>query len=479
VSEIATAAPVTALAAGGPAGLAQTAAAFPAVGQAWFVVIALSLINMVSYVERQILTLLFNPIKHDFHLTDTEVSLLAGAAFVIFFVLFGLAFGRLADHGNRRRIILIGAIFWSLATTACGLARNFAQLFVARICVGVGEATLSPSAFSMMADLFPRERLTRAVSLYTGSQYVGAGLALVVGGLAIRLVAQLPPIGLPGQPPLHPWQLTFAVVGLGGLAFALPLLFAREPARRGVSQAAHPGAPRAELLAFMKLNRRTLICHFAGFSTNTMIGFGVAVWIPTFFIRVHHWAAQDIGYAYGAVMATMGLSGALLGGRLAEWLDARGMKDVYFVLPMITAGLNVFTLAAAMLVPSPTLSLALLALYNFVGTLPLALITTSLQVISPNRLRGQLVAMFMFLANIVGVASGPTVVALLTDYVWRNEQSVGLSLMTASFIITPIVLVLLGFGRKGLLESLQRAQLQAPPSLPLAAVTAGVADAPT
>lgn len=477
MSEIATAAPATANSARTAASAGQVTAAFPGVGQAWFLVISLSLINMVSYVERQILTLLFTPIKHDFHLTDTQVSLLAGAAFVIFFVLFGLLFGRLADHGHRKRIILIGAMFWSLATTACGLGRNFAQLFVARICVGVGEASLSPSALSMMTDLFPRERLTRAVSFYTGSQYVGAGLALVVGGLAIRLVAQLPPIGLPGQPPLHPWQLTFLVVGLGGLAFAIPLLFAREPARRGVSREALPGAPRAELLAFMKLNRRTLFCHFAGFSTSTMIGFGVAAWIPTFFIRVHHWAPQDIGYAYGAIMAVMGLSGALLGGRLAEFLEARGMKDVYFVMPMATMGVSAVILTAAMLVPSPIASLCLLALYNFVGTLPLALISTALQLIAPNRLRGQLASIFMFLANIIGVAAGPTVVALLTDYVWRREDAVGLSLITASAIITPIVLVLLGFGRKGLLESLARADaLHAPHPFPLAPAP-GVADA--
>jgi MFS family permease len=466
VTQIATAASVAAAEVPSPAG---ATAAFPAVGAAWFTVLALSLINMVSYVERQILTLLFTPIKHDFQLTDTEVSLLAGAAFVMFFVIFGLLFGRLADHGHRKRIVLIGAVFWSLATTACGLARNFGQLFLARISVGVGEATLSPSALSMIADLFPKERLTRAIGFYTGAQYVGAGLALVVGGLAIHLVTQLPPIGFPGQPPLHPWQLTFVVVGLGGLAFAAPLLFAREPIRLGVSQARSPEASRSELLAFMTLNRRTLSCHFAGFSIHTMLGFGVAAWVPTFFIRVHHWAPQNIGYAYGAVMAVTGLAGALAGARLAEWLEARGVKDVYFVLPMATAcGSSVF-LVAAMLAPSATAAIGLLALYNLIGTLPLSLISAALQVISPNRLRGQLASIFLFIANILGVASGPTVVALLTDYVYRNDHAVGLSLVTASIVITPIVVVILGLGRGALLESLQRAQARA--SGPVAAMS--------
>ena len=141
------------------------AAPFPAARHAWFAVGALSLVNMVSYIERQILTLLFGPIKADFHLSDTEVSLLAGAAFVIFFVIFGLFFGRLADRVNRKRLIMIGAVFWGLATAACGAAQTFVQLFIARISVGIGESTLGPSALSMISDYFPRERIVRPISV--------------------------------------------------------------------------------------------------------------------------------------------------------------------------------------------------------------------------------------------------------------------------------------------------------------------------
>jgi MFS family permease len=429
---------------------------FPTAGYAWFTVAALSLVNMVSYVERQILTLLFTPIKRDFHLTDTQVSLLAGAAFVIFFVLFGLLFGRLADRGNRKRIILIGALFWGLATAACGLARSFLQLFLARISVGIGEAT----ALSTISDYFPRERLTRAISFYTGSQYVGAGLALVVGGLAIHLVSQLPPISLPGIGHPRPWQLTFVVVGLGGLLFAAPMLFVREPARRGMAAPVSEtgkALQRSQLIAFFSANRRMLFCHFAAFSISSMLGFGVAAWVPTYFIRVRHWSPQDIGYAYGGIMAMMGLAGAVTGGRLAEWLEARGMVDVYFVLPMMTASVNMVVFVAAMLAPSAVVTIWLLALSTFIGTLPLSLIMAALQAVAPNQLRGQLVAIFSFAANVLGVASGPTVIALLTDYVYHSEQAVGVALATASLVITPIVVSILAFGRAGLRQSLARA----------------------
>lgn len=434
---------------------------FPPASYAWFAVGALSMVNMVSYVERQILTLLFAPIKRDFQLSDTEVSLLAGAAFVIFFVLFGLLFGRLADSGNRKRIIVLGSIFWGLATTSCGLAQNFVQLFLARISVGIGEASLGPSALSTISDYFPREKLTRAISFYTGAQYVGAGLALVVGGVAIHFVAQLPPVILPGLGVLRPWQMTFVLVGLGGMLFTIPMLFVREPVRRGLAAtpttAGAKAAQRSQLIAFFTLNRRMLLCHFAGFSISSMLGFGVASWVPTFFIRVHHWAAQDIGYAYGAIMAVMGLAGSLTGGRLAEWMESRGVKDVHFVLPMITASTNMVVFVSAMFVPSAPVALALLTVSIFVGTLPLSLIMASLQAVAPNQLRGQLVALFGFVANILGVASGPTVVALLTDYVYRDEQAVGLSLATTSLIVTPIIVAIWGFGRAGLRQSLDRA----------------------
>jgi sugar phosphate permease len=250
------------------------------------------------------------------------------------------------------------------------------------------------------------------------------------------------------------------LVGLGGLLLLTPMGFVREPVRRGLAarpDAADAAARRSQLIDFFALNRRMLFCHFAGFSMSTMLGFGVASWMPTYFIRVHHWTPQDIGYVYGGMMAVMGLAGALSGGRLAEWLQARGLTDVFFVMPMVTGTLNSLLLIAAVFAPSPILALACLSLMTLIGTLPLSLVQAALQSVSPNQLRGQLVALFGFVANIVGVASGPTLVALLTDYVYRNEQAVGLSLVTLSLIVTPIFVAILGFGRAGLRRSLDRA----------------------
>jgi MFS family permease len=435
---------------------ATASAGFPSAVYAWTVVAALSLTNMMSYVERQILTLLFTPIKHDFHLNDTQVSLLAGAAFVLFYVAFGLVIGRLADRSNRKRIIMVGVVFWSLATTACGFAQNFIQLFVARISVGVGEATLGPSAMSIISDYFPRPRLARALSVFTGSQYVGAGLALVVGGAAISAAASLSAHHL-APSGLRPWQLAFIFVGLGGLLVLIPLAFMKEPARRGLARPRTAAVGRSELIAFFAENKRLLICHFAAFSISSMVGFGAVAWVPTFFVRVHHWTPQSIGYVYGLMLAGLGGAGVLAGARVGEWMERRGVVDAYLRVPifsMVGAGV---LLIGAVLAPDQRLALILLAGSTFISSFPVALIAAVLQTVTPNQMRGQVVSMFNFLSNVLGVASGPTVVALLTDFVFRRENAVGLSLITVTAVITPLVVVILVIGLRGYRESLARA----------------------
>ncbi|HWA63253.1 MAG TPA: MFS transporter [Caulobacteraceae bacterium] len=452
----------SAAAAARPADVAGEAAAdsapWPGALYAWFVVAALSLANMVSYVERQILTLLFTPIKHDFRLSDTEVSLLAGAAFVLFYVGFGLVIGRLADRTSRRRIIMTGVVFWSLATTACGLAQNFTQLFVARISVGVGEATLGPSALSIIGDCFPRAKLARAISVYTGAQYVGAGLALVVGGMVIALATRLGPDALPFLTGLRPWQMTFVIIGVGGMAVLIPLLFVREPQRRGLAPVAGPegGVSRARLFAFLGENRRMFGAHFAAFSISSMLGFGTVAWVPTFFVRHYHWPASRIGFAYGLMLAILGGAGVLAGARVGEWMERRGVADACLRLPMISMSAASALLVAALLWPSEGAALGFLAVSTFLSSFPVSLIIAALQMVTPNQMRGQVVALYYFIANVVGVATGPTVVALLTDHLFRDEGAVGYALATAAAVITPVVVVILGFGLRGYRETLAR-----------------------
>ena len=164
---------------------------------AWYVVGVLMLAYTNSFIDRQILYLLFEPIRNDIGISDTQISLLAGLAFSVFYTVMGIPLARLADQSNRKAIITVGVASWSLMTALCGAAQNFWQLFLARIGVGVGEATLSPAAFSIISDYFPKNRIARAFSVYSMGVYFGAGLAMMIGGLVIKMVSASPTVVLP------------------------------------------------------------------------------------------------------------------------------------------------------------------------------------------------------------------------------------------------------------------------------------------
>ena len=270
----------------------------------------------------------------------------------------------------------------------------------------------------------------------------------------------MPPPVLPIVGEIAPWQTTFFVVGLFGSLVLLPFFFVREPRRLGVTaqDAVRRGVPFSELLAFMKLNWRTFTAHFAAFSIVSTLGFGTVAWMPSYFIRVHHWAAHDIGYVYGMMLAFLGCAGVVVGARFAEWLAGFGYKDVYLRAPLITVCLTAIPASLAPLMPTAPAALALLVVSTFLSSFPVALISAALVIITPNQMRGQISALFGFLANLLGVGLGPTFVAIITDYVFHNEHAVGYSIATANLIITPVVAVLLWWGLRPFRESVARAE---------------------
>jgi MFS family permease len=161
--------------------------AYPPVGYSWYVVGILTVAYVFSFIDRQILNLLVGPIRRDLQISDTEMSLLMGFSFAVFYTFFGIPLGRLADTRSRRALITGGIVLWSLMTAACGLARNFVHFLLLRMGVGVGEAALSPSAYSLIADYFPRENRATALSVYSMGIYIGSGLAYLLGGLVVKV----------------------------------------------------------------------------------------------------------------------------------------------------------------------------------------------------------------------------------------------------------------------------------------------------
>ena len=207
---------------------------------AWYVLFVLVLVYVVNFVDRQILSILAEDIKKDLGLTDTELGFLYGTAFAVFYALFGIPLGRLADNWVRTRLLSIGLTVWSGMTMVSGFATSFGQLTVARVGVGIGEASASPSAFSMISDWFPREKRATALAIYSSGLYIGGGVSLLIGALVVKAWNNAYPGG--GPLGLVGWQAAFLAVGMPGLFLAIWVAFLKEPIR-GRADGLPPPAP--------------------------------------------------------------------------------------------------------------------------------------------------------------------------------------------------------------------------------------------
>jgi MFS family permease len=419
------------------AGARSEAAPWPSAARAWWAVFVLMITYMVALVDRQILSLLVVPLKESLSLSDTQVGLLQGLAFGVFYTLLGVPIGRLIDAWSRRNVIAIGCLLWCLATMTCGLAKSFGQLFLARVGVGVGEATVSPGSLSLLTDYFPPERRPFAISVYVAGGSLGAGAALIFGGAVIELVARFGEVRLPLFGGLEPWQSVFLIVGAAGFVAVALLMTVREPARQGVAAGdAVPGW--AEFGAFLRERASLFALHFSGFALFSTLCYGMLAWAPTFFIRRHGWSASEIGVSLGVAIAVFGAAGVITGGYLGTRLRARGVADA----TLRTAAWGVLAISApaalAPLVPDPRAALALYALATFFMAFPSGVSAAALQEVTPNRLRAQTSALYYFAINLVGLGLGPLHVALLTDGVFADEAHVGESLALSAAVLGPI-----------------------------------------
>jgi len=422
---------------------------WPNAWRAWGAVAVLFVAYALAFIDRTILTLLVGPIRADLHISDTQVSLLHGFAFAIFYTVLGIPIARLADVSNRRNIISWSAVAWSLACCACGTARTFGSLFLARIGVGIGEAGLSPSAYSMMADLFPEKRLSLAMSVYTSALYLGAGFALIIGGAVIGMAMRLPPLVLPLIGTIHAWQLTFFVVGLPGLLVGALMLTVREPLRRAKPLAS--GAPKArfvDTVAFMRTHARAYAGHIVGFTLISVV-YNVAVaWAPAFLIRQLGLSTSRAGYFLGVVILLAGISGVVIGGLLADHLRRRGRLDATLLVGVISIAVAAPTGAGAFSMTQFGPFLGLFAVMLFGASMAFGAAAAGIQVLTPNRMRAQASAAYLFTLNLLAVGAGPTFAALLTDYWFHDDLRVGDSVTIVICVAGPLAGLVLLRARK-------------------------------
>lgn len=433
--------------------------AYPDPAYAWYVVAILFLAYTVSYIDRQIMSLLIEPIKQDLAITDTQVSLLQGFAFTIFYTIAGIPLGRMADQKNRRAIIAAGILVWSFMTAACGLARSFTLLFLARIGVGVGEACLSPAAYSMIADYFPKDKRGMPISLYSMGIFFGAGLSFIISGYVIQEVSAAHEILLPLIGVVRPWQLTFFLVGLPGLLVVALMFTVREPARRDLLAigAAGQGVQNHVSLSaagrFLITHFRAYGAAFFGFAFEATISYGFFAWVPSMFVRSFAWDVSRIGYFFGLIVGILGTAGILLGGVLADRALRRGVHDAHMRVAMYGAGFILVFGIAAMCMPSPALVLLLLCPTVVSLGIPVGLAPAAVNYITPNQLRGQVIAVYIFFAALIGMTCGPTVVALFTDYVYRDPLALRWSLASFTLLFAVLSVIAFALGLRSYRES--------------------------
>ena len=377
---------------------------------------------VLSFVDRSIINLLVTPIKRDFALSDVRMSLLQGLSFALLLSCSALPIGRLVDTAPRIRLLVLGILFWSLATAGCGLANSFWQLLGCRIGVGIGEAVLLPAAYSLIGDMFPAQKQGIASGLFTLGSYVGSGVALVMGAVALRLLpteADLPVIG-----PRHGWQLLFLCLLLPGLFIATLFKLVDEPGRQShthsttLRDALRWFPPRLAVLAPVMLTMT-----FAGLSVYALLA-----WAPAFFQRHFGIQATQIGYPLGLIVMFAGIAGTISAGLIGDRMALHRASRRLFLFAGGTA-LAIPCFIAAFSVPDASLALALLAPAVFCLTLGIGTGPAILQQITPPHMRGLIHAVAGLMISGIGLGFGPTAVALLTDHALHDESRVGLALM--------------------------------------------------
>jgi MFS family permease len=443
--------------------LSQAEEPYPSPRYAWYVVGVLTFVYVFSFIDRQILNLLVKPIRRDLAISDTEMSLLMGFSFAVFYTFFGIPLGRLADTKSRRTIIALGFSFWSLFTAGCGLARNFLQMLLLRMGVGVGEAALSPAAYSLISDYFPPARRATAISIYSMGIYLGSGLAFFLGGSVVGLASAQETWNLPIIGATRPWQVIFFIVGLPGVLLALLMYSVREPVRRGMrmtrmadGKSKIAQVPFSEVIAYLRMNWRTFICHNLGFALLSFSSYGSSAWVPTFFVRNHGWTEARAGMVYGTIVAVFSTLGVAVGGWLADRMAARGLRDSTMRVGLIVSLAWLPTGMLYPLVPDATWAAALMIPSAFLASAPFGVAPAAIQQMMPNAMRGQASAIYLFVVNLIGLGIGPTAVALCTDYVFRNDQAVNYSLLVVATTAHLLAAALLWAGLKPFQQSLDR-----------------------
>lgn len=395
--------------------------------RAWWMVAALFMLYVLAWLDRLTVSMLVAPIKAQLALSDFQMSLVLGPSFALAYALFGVPLGWAADHFSRRWVIFGGVLVWACATLACGFASTFQGLVLARVFVGIGEAALLPSAYSLIGDAFAPNKVTAATSVFQAAGKTGSAVSFGLGGFAIAFARSLDGVDWPVHGLAAYWQVTFALIALPGFALMFLALSFPDPGRRGAigSGAERPG--RAQLFAFIRRNAALLGLMTFAFSCLAVVGYSLTSWVPSYMERHFGWEPARYGVALSA-MNVFGALALIVCGRIVDRLYSRGMRDAHLRFYSWTILALSPAIVAAFFVTNPYLFLACYALIQLI-TVPFIVYGSAIfALLAPSAMRGQLLGMLMFVFNVLGFGAGPAIVGALTDFVFHDQAKIGLSL---------------------------------------------------
>ena len=400
------------------------------------------------------------PIKRDLGgISDTQVSLIMGFAFALFYTLMTYPAGRITDRYNRKNLMTAGIAGWSFMTMLCGAANQYWQLFLARMGVGVGEATLGPASNSALADYFPPERLPIAIGIVASAPFIGQGLANIAGGPLIDYLEATPNYVVPVLGEIYSWQMVLMIVGAPGLLIALAVWFLIEPERKNKQREDSNSVPLSEVWDFILTRKHFFFFVFLGYLCLATQGWSLFSWLVEYFVRNHGWSRTEIGLSYGSIALTLGIAGSVAGGLFASRMIRRGTLDATLRVVLYST-IALFPLAAFLtIVPNPYLALAMLVPVTFCMAMPPGLIIATLQTVPPNELRGQMVAFYLIAVNFLSYSFAPSLPAVISDFVFETEQGLGQAISLLAVINYSIAIVCIGLSLRYFRDAIAKAKV--------------------
>ncbi len=421
---------------------------YPKAATAWYGLICLLLCYFMFYVDRNILTLLVAPVRRDLAINDTQMGILQGISFSLFYGVMGIPFGWAADRLSRRNLLIFGIAIWGCCTIASGFTTTFTQLVITRMGLGLGEAALLPAAYSLISDYFPKERRGRAVGAFGIGGFGGIGLSYIIGGAVLASFRGVDTVALPLVGETSLWHAAFIVVGLGTLVLALLVSTVREAPRLAEVTETRGGEARVTFLQHLRKHWVSFCVVVGAYCCVGIVAIGWFAWLPSYFIREFKMAPPVVGFEVGWVTTISGVLGAVAGGYIADYFTRRGFKGgkmptlVILFLCWIPAALGIW------LFDNPTVSLCCVFLFTFADGIGLQQYANVVQEMFPAHLRARSIAAWIVCMNFLAYGTGPLIYGLATDFVFHGDTGLRYALGIVSLPVIALGLGLSWFGRK-------------------------------